>query len=434
MLTFLGLLRYGLVLIFGVAVSIMFTGVKSTRSNKLATICFCVATLFAQIISWYMFGMQFTTKIYPFIVHIPLILFFTIYLKLSWSISISSVLAAYLCCQIPRWIGTVMLAIFKIDIIDHIAYIIIMSIEFYFLKRHVANSVSQLISRSKKSCLIFSVVPLLYYLFDYITAIYTNLLYSGAHEVAQFSPSLISAFYFICVILYNNETQKQIESQRELDIFSAQLKQAKLELDSMLQLQNKSINYRHEIRNHLTKINDLANEGDIQSIKEYLANIKANIDTLTPINYCENETVNLILSTFVAQAINEDVELKMDIKLPNNLEVNDTELCALLSNMLDNAIDAAAQVDDKKLRKVYIQALVKDDKLLISTENAYVGEIEMDGEIPISKKKGYTQGFGIKNIITIVESYDGLYSIETDGGVFILQILIPLKIKKAASS
>ena len=70
--------------------------------------------------------------------------------------------------------------------------------------------------------------------------------------------------------------------------------------------------------------------------------------------------------------------------------------------------------------------------MLISTENAYVGEIEMDGEIPISKKKGYTQGFGIKNIITIVESYDGLYSIETDDGVFILQILIPLKINKAA--
>lgn len=429
MINILGLLRYGLALIFGVTVSLLFTGVKSTRSSKLASLSFCVFALYIQILSWYMLGMQHTKEIYPLIVHFPLIAFISIYYKQRWLISTSSVLAAYLCCQIPRWIGTVMLAILGSELIDHIAYIITMCFTLYFLKKYVANSVSHLIKRSMRSCLLFGVVPLLYYLFDYITTIYTDLLYTGAHEVVQFAPSLICALYFIFVILYYNETQKQIEAQRELDIFASQLHQAKLELDNMWQLHNNTMIYRHDMRHHLSLIRGFANDGDIQKIKEYLTNTEADIDALTPIHYCENETVNLILSTFNTQAKKEGVDLKIDVKLPNELEINDTELCALLSNMLENAITAAAQVNDIKLRKVYIHAVINNQKLLISTENAYEGTIEMDGELPKSNKKGDRHGFGIKSIMTIVERYNGLYSFETEGGVFILQILLPLKNK-----
>jgi hypothetical protein len=65
-------------------------------------------------------------------------------------------------------------------------------------------------------------------------------------------------------------------------------------------------------------------------------------------------------------------------------------------------------------------------RLIISTENAYVGEIEMEGELPKSKSKEAGHGFGIKSMIAIVERHGGLYSIETEGGVFILQLLLPL--------
>jgi hypothetical protein len=427
MINILGILRYGLVLIFGVYVSLMFTGVKGTRSSKLAVSCFCVLALFVQILSWYMIGMQYTMKIYPFIIHLPLIVFISIFFKKSWLVSTSSVLAAYLCCQIPRWIGVVMFAIYASKLIDHISYIITMCFIFYFLKKYVANSVRQLIERSTRSCLLFGVVPLLYYLFDYITTIYTDLLYTGAHEVVQFSPSLICAFYFIFVILYYNETQKQIESQRELDIFASQLHQAKLELDKMWQMQNSTMIYRHDMRHHLSLIGGFVADGDIQKIKEYLASTEANIDLLTPNRYCDNEIVNLILSNFNTQAQKESVDLKIDVKLPFELEINDTELCSLLSNVLENAIAAAAQIDDKKLRRVYVHAVINNQKLVISTENAYVGKIEMDGELPKSRKKGDRHGFGIKSIMNIVERYNGLYSFETEGGVFILQILLPLK-------
>ncbi|MDF2536980.1 MAG: hypothetical protein K0S76_1, partial [Herbinix sp.] len=95
-------------------------------------------------------------------------------------------------------------------------------------------------------------------------------------------------------------------------------------------------------------------------------------------------------------------------------------------NALENAITAAAQVEEEKLRKVYIHAIVNGDRLVVSTENVYVGKVEMEGELPKSKSKEAGHGFGIKSMVAIVERHGGLYSFETEGGVFVLRLLLPL--------
>lgn len=420
------LFRSGIVFVFGLAVSLLFAGVKPTRAGKLVIAIFYAFMVIIQILCWQMLGLQTTMKLYPFITHLPSIIFFALYFKRPWSISISSVLTAYLCCQIPKWIGSVAAAVFGGRYADHIGYFVATCVVYYFLKKYVADSVRQLVERSRRSCLLFGAVPLLYYLFDYATTIYTDLLYSGAREAVQFTPSVICTFYLVFVLLYYNESQKQTKAQRERDIFASQLQQSQLELDNMRQMQSKTVIYRHDMRHHLSLIGGFAAEGDLQKIKEYLATTKADIDALTPMRYCENETVNLILSSFKAQAKKAQVILHTDVKLPEELGVNDTEICALLSNALENAITAAAQVEEEKLRKVYIHAIVNGDRLVISTENAYAGKIEMEGELPKSNRKDAGHGFGIKSMVTIVERYGGLYSFETEGGVFIMQLLLPL--------
>lgn len=424
--TIIILFRSGIVLVFGVAVSLLFAGVQRTRAGELAIAIFYAFILFIQILCWMMLGLQITMKLYPFITHLPSIIFIVLYFKRPWLISISSVLTAYLCCQIPRWVGSMAAAVFGNRFADHIAYFASMCFVFYFLKKYVADSVIQLVERSTRSCLLFGAVPLLYYLFDYATTIYTNLLYSGAREAVQFTPSVICTFYLIFVLLYYNESQKQTKAQRERDIFASQFQHARVELDAMRQMQNNTVIYRHDMRHHLSLIGGFAADGALQKIKEYLASTEAAIDALTPIRYCENETVNLILSSFENKARKIQVTIHADVKLPEKLDVNDTELCALLSNALENAIFAADLVEDEKLRKVYIHAVINGDKLVISTENAYVGKIDMEGDLPKSNRKDAGHGFGIKSMVAIVERHGGLFSFETEGGVFIMQLLLPL--------
>ncbi len=428
------LFRSGMVLVFGVAVSFLFANVQGTRSGKLTIAFFYAFILSVQVLCWQMFGLQTTMKLYPFITHLPSIAFFVLYFKRPWLISINSVLTAYLCCQIPKWIGSLSAAILGNRYADHISYFVSMCLVYYFLKKYVADSVVQLLERSMRSCLLFGAVPLLYYLFDYATTIYTNLLYSGAREAVQFTPSVICTFYLIFVLLYYNESQKQVAAQRERDILASLLQQSQSELDNMRQIQSSTIIYRHDMRHHLSLLGSYAADGDLRKIREYLASTEADIASLTPVRYCENETVNLILTSFEARAKKLQVNLYADIKLPENLGVNDTELCALLSNALENAISAAVQLEDEKLRKVYIHAIINGDKLVISTENAYVGEIQIEGELPKSNKKEAGHGFGIKSMVSIVKRHGGLYSIETAGGVFILQLMLPLHLPSAHQS
>lgn len=428
--TIIILFRSGIVLVYGIAVSLLFAGGKRTRKKKLIIAFFYILTILIQLTCWIMLGLQITMKLYPFITHIPSVLLIALLFRRPWLISISSVLTAYLCCQVPKWIGSVAGAIFPGSFTEHIAYFLAACIVYYFLKKYVADSVKQLMERSTRSCLLFGAVPLLYYLFDYATAVYTELLYSGAPEAVLFTPSVICTFYLIFVLLYYNESKKQVEAQRDRDILASQLSQAQMELENLRQLQHNTAIYRHDMRHHLTLIGSFAADGDLQKIKDYLASTKAAIDALTPVRYCENETVNLILSSFDKKAKENHIAFYADVRLPNKLNISDTELCALLSNALENTIDAVSLVEDEKLRKVYIHAVIKDRKLLISTENAYVGKIDMDGELPVSSKKETGHGFGIKSIVDIVELHKGLYSIETDGGVFVLQLMIPLNKNK----
>ncbi len=424
--TFFLLFRSTMAMIFGTAVSLLFAGALNTRRGKLATFIFCTVILMIQVLCWLMFGLKTTMQLYPFITHVPSVLFLALYFKRPWSISISSVLTAYLCCQIPRWMGSVAAAVFGSQIADHIGYFAAMCVVYYFLRRYIADSVRQLMERSTRSCLLFGAVPLLYYLFDYATTVYTDILYTGARGAVQFTPSVICTFYLVFVLQYYNESHKQEVAQRERDIFASQLQQAQVELDTMRQMQKGTAIYRHDMRHHLSLIGGFAAEGDLQKINEYLAVTEADIDALTPVRYCENDTVNLILSSFETKAKKERVVLHADVKLPEELGINDTELCSLLSNALENAIFAAAQVEDERLRKVYIHAVINGHKLVLSTENAYVGTIEMEGELPRSMNKEAGHGFGIKSMISIVERHGGLYSFETEGGVFILQLMLPL--------
>lgn len=422
--TVIGMIRFGFSLLFGVAVAVLFAGIERTRKNKRAIVIVCVFFLFVQSASWWLFGIDLTSKLYPLMTHLPLILIFTLYFKRPWLISIVSAISAYLCCQAPRWIGFLAGAAFNSRLADHLLYVAAIFLAYYFLKKYVAGSVRQLMEKSNKSCLLLGAVPIFYYVFDYITTIYTDILYRGAKWAVQFMPSTISVFYFVFIILYYTETQKQASAQKERDMLAAQLNLATKEFAALRQLQEHTAVYRHDMRHHFTFLQHLAAEGSLEGIKDYLSAAQRDMDAITPIRFCENETVNLILSSFAAKAKLADVTLMIDAKLPETLSLSDTELCSLISNSLENAITAAAASPDSARRTVAFKAMVHKNKLLITTENAYSGQIVMKDGKPLSALDGH--GYGTRSLSSIAEWHGGQAIFSATDGVFTLKIMLPL--------
>lgn len=411
--------RYFTALLFGLAVAVSFVGMERTRKNYMVFGGFIVVIFIIQVACLFRWGMDTTWKIYPLLTHLPIAAFIALYLKRSWLISLTSMVVAFLCCQPPRWIGTVAGEVFDSASMNHVGYIATAFLMYYFLQKYVAKSARHLMERSVKSCLLFGSMPAFYYLFDHATTVYTDFMYSGARVAVQFMPFVTSAFYFVFVLLYYAETQKQASIQRERDMLDTQLRQAQTEFASLRLMQQNAATYRHDMRHHFALLQGLASKGYIEEIQEYLRTAQSDIDTITPIRFCENETVNLILSAYATKAKQSGILLTVEARLPDSLPFSDTELCSLLSNALENAIQASENIADSNERYIKLRMYSKNNKLCIDIRNSYQTEPIFHQGLPVSKEQGH--GFGTKSMAHIVEKHGGVYQFLVKDGWFIFQ-------------
>ena len=209
-------------------------------------------------------------------------------------------------------------------------------------------------------------------------------------------------------------------------LLTSQLEYAKHQINTLYRTQQQNAIYRHDLRHHLSLLGGLVEKGDMDKIKDYLAQVQSNLDTITPIRFCKNETVNLILSSFKSKSEKAGVTLLVEANLPQELPISDTELCAVFSNGFENALAAVSQVEDTALRTVRVSCTTNRDKLLILIQNAYNGKVEMENGIPISSQEGH--GFGCRSIAAIAEKRRGFSTFKAEDGIFTLRVVIPMNI------
>jgi len=306
--------------------------------------------------------------------------------------------------------------------INHLGYIVSVIVMYYILKKYVAKSAQHLMERSIKSCLIFGAVPAFYYFVDYSTTVYTDFLYRGTRAAVQFMPFLISAFYFVFVIFYYTEIQRQALIERERDMLYTQFRQAQAEFESMRQMQQNAAAYRHDMRHHFTLLQGLASDERMDEIKEYLRTAQSDLDAFTPVRFCDNGTVNLILSSFASKAKQSGILLNVDAKLSESLNLSDTELCSMLSNALENAIQASGKIIDINERCIKLRMFSKNNKLCIDIRNRYQTEPTFCKGLPVANKEGH--GYGTKSMAHIVEKHGGICQFSVKDGWFIFQATV----------
>ncbi len=411
--------RYFIVLLFGTGLAVSFAGMVRTRKNYLVFVSFTVILFMLQAVCLRLWGMEVILKIYPLLSHLPVTIFILLYLKSPWLISLTSMFVSILCCQPARWIGTVVGEVFDSVSMNHVGCIVTAFLMYWFLQKYVVKSVRHLMNRSMKSCLLFGLMPAFSYIFDYVSTIYTDFMYSGGRMAVQFMPFVTSAFYFIFVLLYYGETQKQASLQRERDMLDTQFRQAQMELASMWQMQQNAAAYRHDMRHHFALLQGLVAEKRLEEMEEYLRVAQSDMDAITPTRFCENETVNLILSAFAYKAKQSNILLTIDAKLPGSLILSDTELCSLLSNALENAIHACKNISPPHERRITLRMYSKNTRLCIDIRNRYSTEPLFHQELPISQEQDH--GFGVKSMVHIVEKHGGLYQFSVKDGWFIFQ-------------
>ena len=179
---------------------------------------------------------------------------------------------------------------------------------------------------------------------------------------------------------------------------------------------------RHDMRHQLNQISALAETGDLERLKSYLEKNISRIPDLG-IHFCENCAADSVIGYYCALAKREGIPFCAKLDLPQTLPIDEINMCLVLSNLLENALEASIRTAPDR-RQIKITAYLHAGRLLlIEVENAYDGEIrEKDGVFQSSKRKG--NGVGIQSIQHIAEKSGGASTFACQNGVFSAKVML----------
>ena len=414
-------LHNALTLLFGVYISAAFLGIHMKKKNILTLLFFSLVCGVFYIAFYLFFGEDVTEKLYPLIVHIPLIIFLSAFYKYKPALSALSVLTAYLCCQMSNWVGIAALGITYSEIVYYSVRIVVTAGTFILLMRYVSEATAKLLRKPTKSIIILGLMPFVYYLFDYVAGVYTGLLYSGTEVVVEFLGFVLCIFYILFLFLYFRQYEETLETEQKNRLLKMQWAQSEKEIGALRRSERAVSILRHDMRHFLQNISGFIENGENDKAQNYISEIITAADKTMSKSYCKNEIVNMILCAEDDEATKLGVKFDCTVKIPEKIPVSDVDITSILSNALENAFHA---VSSPKCENKYICLDMKmnGDKLLISVRNTFDERPQMNDGMPTSSEAGH--GFGTQSIRYIAEKNGGTCLFSISGDMFVLQIII----------
>lgn len=259
-------------------------------------------------------------------------------------------------------------------------------------------------------CALIAVVLLTFRRYDSIE-VNTVAMYQGMVVLPfVFLTSLV--LLFAILILADHERLEQAERLTGLrEVYYQGLRQQETQVRRL----------RHDLRNHLTAVRGLLEQGDEQGAIGYLDQIAGSPALRGTRRLCENEAANAVLTAKAEAMEREETAADFAVSLPRDLPVADVDLCALLGNALDNAIEGSR---GGEARKITVRCKADKGLFMLRVENTMGGEVKPD--LATTKADKASHGFGIPGMREIAERYGGTLDAGAREGAFELVVCLPL--------
>lgn len=183
--------------------------------------------------------------------------------------------------------------------------------------------------------------------------------------------------------------------------------------------------WRHDYHNHMQTLKAHLALQQYEQMEEYLNQLDGELRTIDFLYKTGNINIDAILSSKLSLALAKDISIHCKAQVPESLQVSDVDLCVVIGNLIDNAIESCDELaaDEERFIRVYIGMFKK--QLYVSVTNATKELVrKLDSEY-VTKKRG-NHGHGLKRIDMIVEKYDGFINRKNEPGVFVTEVMLPL--------
>lgn len=229
--------------------------------------------------------------------------------------------------------------------------------------------------------------------------------------------SLAGALATFIVVLFVFEKIATLSSQEtERALLDAKMRELSIYLSEAKKRSEEYRSFQHDIHNHLLILSGLLKEKKYSRAEKYFAKLSVSSNTLISQFSTGNSVLDILLSEKIQYAKQKDIQISHDILLPENMLIEDVDLCIIFSNAMDNAICACLK-EEQKNRHISINASTRHEFLLIEITNS-----------------PHTPGIilpstGLKNIKYTAEKYEGTAEYRQEQGSFRLSVLLCCKLK-----
>ncbi|MEG0257794.1 MAG: GHKL domain-containing protein [Christensenella sp.] len=267
--------------------------------------------------------------------------------------------------------------------------------------------------------LAISVIPLLYNAAVYMLGLYN----SAGNTTPLFFQLILMAMAisaYILILLTFTQIQKRTKLEYTNELTNMQISAALENIEHMQEAQNQTAIYKHDLKHHIQIIHSYVTGKNYAELEHYLQEISNELNTVVIVNYCQNQTVNLVISAYAQKAEEAGIGFTVTADIPRHINIKENDICVVLSNALENALNAASNATAEK--EIIFRCKTKNNRLTFMIENPYDGDIEFDNGLPISNRAHH--GFGTQSITAITKKYNGLYSFEAKDGMFYFKLVI----------
>lgn len=243
--------------------------------------------------------------------------------------------------------------------------------------------------------------------------------FSGAGRIAVICFTVWS-FVILCFAIINTheKTRQAYEAKFARDIISS----GRDHYQKMNELRDALRVMRHDYKYHLSAAHQLLRSGNQAEAENYLSGMEQKLSESELPDFCTNAAINALLVSYAERCSKHHIKYDMKITLPHSLTIPDYDMCIILGNLLENAVEACVKQEDKGTLKMMVST--KGIHLAIMVKNSFNGRLEPGDILPLSSKKD--GGLGLKSVQAIAARYDGELITQWDEEIFTAYVLLRL--------
>lgn len=222
---------------------------------------------------------------------------------------------------------------------------------------------------------------------------------------------------------YAREVAKNLDLQYEYDNLKADYTNESTQRAEIERLHENTRRLKHDMKNHIMVAVSYLNNGEIEQAKNYLSDVLDNLNKTYSYIQTGNSVMNYIINSKLEKAHSKGIGFKAEIENLPFEKMGSVDFSALLSNILDNAIEASEKTTDKFIYVAILKKRAYDTILVKNKIDSSV--IKVNPKLKSDKSNNEQHGYGMKQIKTIAEKYDGIVDIYEEDNMFCVNVMIP---------